>query len=170
MCCSVARSSGPVLINSQHRNKMITDIKSDYITVMFLLVITQGRCWDTVVYLQADVSVSESSKVQFSFHCQFSVIREVSTSLFPWQIHWTNACLQGNGSSRANGLYDAVVPLPCVVTESYQMGYGFPVTAEVLHLVCTEAQVIAVPSLLAMPLLESNTSYRSREGEKTCFS
>lgn len=151
--------------NSQHINEMTTDIKPDYITVMALLfVMIQRRCSDTLFYHRAD-NVSESSEAQFSFHSQWSVTREVSASSFPWQMHWTNAGLQGNGSPRASGSPDAGVHLPCVVRERHQMGWGFPVTSDLLYLhVCTGSWFLSQIYLVHFGLCPSQT--RHTEAEK----
>ncbi len=109
-----------------------------------LFVLIQFRCSDTVFYLWVSLD-SDMLSAWFLFHRPSSVTEEVSASLLPWQIHWTSAGLQGNGSPRAGGLPDAGARLPCVVRERHQMGWGFPVTAGLPYLrVCTEALAIAV--------------------------
>lgn len=101
---------------------MITDIKPDYITVMVLLfVMIQCRFSDTIFNLQAD-KVSESRRG--SVFISLSVERQLGRFLLP----------SSPGFFIEQMLVAKVMDLPGPVRERHQMGWGFPVTADLLYL------------------------------------
>lgn len=59
-------------------------------------MVMQYGCVDVLFHMFEHAS--KSSEASLAFHRQSSFTREIFASISPWLSHWTNICLQGDGS------------------------------------------------------------------------